>query len=333
MVRVLIIDDSATVRRRLAILFGVASDFQVVGQAANATDVLLLIERHHPDVVCLDVFLEETDAAQVTRVIRTRSNVPIILVSEASRAAPEVFEALAAGALDLVPKPRLGDVEGVNRFLKAVRRICLAPRAREEIPRAGIRSPRTETRLVVVGASTGAPGPLRALLAELPSDFHSPILVAQHLLPGFEDDFARWLGASTALEVRVAQHGECITRGSVLLIPSGTDGRLLRGSRVEVRSAAVHGYHPSVDVLFKSAAEQLGAGVVAVVLSGIGSEGVEGARAVADAGGTVLIQDPGSCAVVGMPWAVLHAGIPAVAGSPASLARELLRPGSRHVSS
>jgi two-component system chemotaxis response regulator CheB len=326
LIRVLVIDDSPSVRTRLTHLFKVTSHFVLVGEAANGAEALTLMAKDEVDIVCLDVFLEKESAASVVHRILSQYQVRIVLVSEAPKDAPEVFDALAAGALELVAKPKRGNVREVTAFLQTIRRLSETElRALPPKFHAPKRAPTSKLRwgVVVVGSSTGAPGPLRQLLSDLPEDFPLPMVVAQHLIRGFEPGFVQWLARSSPLRVALAEEGATLAAGHVLLGPSGFDITLSAGNKVSI-TPAQEGFHPSADALFASADHVCGGKACAVVLSGIGNDGAKGAQRLAARGGFVVVQDPNTCPVTGMPGAVLALGVPAKVAKPSDLAAVLL---------
>lgn len=324
MIRVLIVEDSATVRRLLRTVLSSSAGFEVVGEVASADEAVLALQRLAPDLISLDVFLPGMPAAQlVSRILATRP-VPIILVSDADRDAREVFEALAAGALDFVPKPRAGEPDSIRWMVDSFR-VLSEVQVRRRPPRSAERARRrVRPEVVLIGSSAGGPGPLRELLAQLPAAFSAPLLVAQHIAPGFELGLAQWLSASCALRISIARDGAALEPGQVLIGPSGSDLLLQLKDRVTVQPPGSGTFHPSVDALFSTAARTFGAKAIGVILSGIGSDGLNGARELVAAGGSVISQDRRSCAVYGMPAAVQRARLSAVVGAPAALAEHLL---------
>ncbi len=317
MIRVLVVEDSATARRYLRNLFSASRYFEVVGEAGSGAEAVELVPKVRPDIVSLDVFMPGHDASEVVRDILARRSVPIVLVSDAPRDAAEVFDALAAGALDFARKPRPSEPateQSLLRLMQLLSRVKVG--SARDAPEA------TGVRLVAVASSAGGPVALRDLVGSLPRDFPIPVIVAQHLAAGLEGGLTEWLGRVTSLSVRVARNGQALEAEQVLLCPAGRDILIAPGGRVFVRPAEPRGYHPSADRLFESAAEVVGAGVLAVVLSGIGRDGARGAERVVAAGGVVLAQDRRSSAVYGMPAAV--ADIAALVAPPAELARSIV---------
>lgn len=320
MIRVLLADDSATVRRHLSTLLTSSGEFEVVGQVASGEEIPALVQRLRPDVVSLDVFMPGNSAARTVRELLAVAPVPVVLVSDAPRDAAEVFEALAAGALDFVRKPSPSAPQSGARMLDTLRVLSRVKVRRRPIP--GTAENAGPVRLVAIGSSAGGPGALRELLSALPEGFAATVVVAQHLTEGFEEGFAAWLQQVCRLKVRLATDGAPIVPGEVVLGRPAHDVRIGPG-RLQSRPAQ-SGFHPSVDELFVSAAEQFGPRALGVVLSGIGSDGARGAQRLADAGATVLAQSSVSAAIDGMPGAVRRLGLASIAGTPAVLASAIV---------
>lgn len=324
MKRILVVEDSPTARRYLVTLLTQAGDFEVVGQARTGEEAVKAAAALEPDLVSLDVFLPDLTAAEVVRRLSAYRPVPVILLSDARRDADDVFRALEAGAVDFLPKPKPDDAAATAAMLAALREVREVARARgEPAPAPFAAAPaRPAAAVVAIASSTGGPPALRALLAALPKDFSLPVLVAQHLTPGFEDGLTRWLGEVCALPVRVVSGPTALGRGVFVGRPQHD---LLVTSATEATSvpAPGRGYHPSGDLLFESAAAVFGARVAAVVLSGVGADGLKGATRVQQAGGVVLAQSLASAAVKGMPQSVIRAGLTSGEGSPQVLAARL----------
>jgi len=179
--------------------------------------------------------------------------------------------------------------------------------------------------VVAIGSSAGGPAALRVLLESLPADLRVPVLVAQHIAAGFEGGLVDWLQARCRLPLRLAEDARPLLAGEVVVGRPGTDLGVGPSRTVSMKPAGERGYHPSVDWLFSSVASAYGAASLAVVLSGTGGDGRQGAADVVGAGGTVMAQDEHSAAVDGMPRAVREAGLATVVGEPVALAAALLR--------
>jgi len=320
LIRVLIVEDSVTVRTHLSLLLRASSVFQVVGHAGNADEAVAAAARLSPDVVSLDVFLPGASAAEVTRRILAIAPVPIVLVSSAPRDTREVFDAISAGALDFVRKPAPGDKVATAALVRAFKTLSAVS------PATGKRSLcRNRIDLVVVGSSTGGPEALMRLLQGLGGALPVPMVVAQHIAAGFEEGLARWLSERTGHTVKAATSAQSVlVPGEIVLGRAGYDVQISPGPHLFQSPAPPQGYHPSVDVLFSSASGVLGGRVAAIVLTGVGSDGRAGAKGVSEAGGLVMAQDKESSTVYGMPAAVTRLGLASVVGTPEVLAHALV---------
>jgi two-component system chemotaxis response regulator CheB len=340
-ISVLVVDDSVVVRRLVTDVLNEDPDIQVVGTAPNGRIALAKIPQLNPDVISLDVEMPVMDGLETLRELRaTYPTVPVIMFSTLTeRGAAATLEALELGAQDYVTKP--ANVGSVQASMASVReqlvpkikalhrsrsRGRLAPPAvpRQGTPPAAAAAPspvptlrigeaREPVGIVLLGVSTGGPDALATVLPALPSSFPVPIVVVQHMPPTFTRLLAQRLDGKSALEVREAQHGDAVLAGRVLLAPGDFHLRLHRGAAGVVarldQGIPENFCRPSVDVLFRSAAQLYGGACLAVVLTGMGSDGARGAADVVQAGGQVLAQDQATSVVWGMPGAVAQAGL------------------------
>lgn len=324
MIRVLIVDDNPSARRSLEDLFAATPDFQVVGSVGSGEDAIQAAEQLRPNLITLDAVLDGLSPAQVVSAVLATHPVPVVLISDAPQDTADAFEALTAGALDFVRRPLPGDARSAARMLdtlRALNRVKVQWRSKH----ATLKHPKAScaAEVIVIASSTGGPAPLQILLSQLPSDFSVPLVVAQHLVSGFENGLAAWLSLSSRIEVRVARRRDVLLPGIALIARPDTDVMIVSRSALELRPTEPGGFHPSADELFASTASVFGPGTLAVVLSGIGRGGTEGARAVVDAGGRVFSQDRESSAVFGMPAEVARQGLASVIASPEGLARAI----------
>jgi two-component system chemotaxis response regulator CheB len=319
-IRTLIVDDSAVSRMHLAALLQASPDFDVVGVASSEEEAVQFATRTKPDLVVLDVFIPSSPAARVTKSLLAIVPACIVLVSDAPRNCDDVFDALLAGAIDFVPKPSVRDPSAAKAML---RRFLDLSRLKTRTSSANLPMVQPSVAFVAVASSTGGPVALAEILKALPASFPVPIAVAQHVSEGFAEGLAKWLSLQSKLKVHVARHGDGLFPGHVYLGPSHHD-LVVRPGHVEISKPFTDGYHPSGDTLFESAVEVYGRSTVALILSGIGEDGSRGAALVRQAGGLVMAQDRGSCAVFGMPAAVAKAGNVSLMGTPAMLARGLV---------
>jgi two-component system chemotaxis response regulator CheB len=329
-VNVLVVDDSAVVRQVLRELISSEPGMrvQVAGDPQIAESKM---RRQRPDVIILDLELPVMDGLSWLRRLMAQDPLPVIVCSaQVGDAAIPAIRALEEGAIEVVTKPRLGVrdflVESRAPLLEAIRaavgarvglhRPC-GPRPPLDSPAAPQRvAPRAlgpVERLIAIGASTGGPQALEAILSALPPDF-PPILIAQHMPGAFTPAFARRLDEICEISVREAADGEEVARGTALIAPGGRHLKLRPGRpgapyRIELDDGpTVCGHRPSVDVLFTSVARRAGAHACGVVLTGMGTDGAAGLLALREAGATTLAESEESCVVYGMPRAAIELG-------------------------
>jgi two-component system, chemotaxis family, protein-glutamate methylesterase/glutaminase len=321
MIRVLIADDSATARVLLRGILESDPQVRVVGEATNGAEAVELARGLRPELITMDVNMPVMDGLEATKQIMMSAPTPIIIVSAIERAALDLsFDATQAGALIVVRKPAgpgdaryVMDRDQLVGMVKAMAQVKVvrrwgAPAATARPPR--VRRTPAEGQLVVIGTSTGGPAALRRLLADLPSDFPAPVLVVQHIARGFISGLASWLGGGSRLPVRVAEDMQQLERATMLLAPDDRHLGVTRAGRVELSDApAISGFRPSVTHLFRSAAQAYGPGVVAILLTGMGSDGVDGLRDVRESGGRILAQDAETSVVYGMAQEAVRAGL------------------------
>jgi two-component system chemotaxis response regulator CheB len=323
MIRVLIVDDSPTARGLLAAIFGSDAECAVIGEAADGQQALELTRKLRPDVITMDIRMPRMDGFEATKEIMIEAPTPIVLVTS-SRAVHEVdmsMHALRAGALAIVAKPAGPAAPGFDaeaqqlitqvkmmsqvKVVRHWRSMAAAPR-----PAPPTTAHTGSTRVIAVASSTGGPAALECLLARLPGDFAVPILVVQHISRGFVKGLADWLNKAGPLQVKVAADGEPLKKRIVYLAPDDCHlGVTAPGQIVLSNAAAVGGFRPSATPLFESVAHAFGSTATAVILTGMGEDGVVGLRAVRKAGGRVLAQDEKTCVVFGMPAAAVAAGL------------------------
>ena len=320
-IRVLVVDDSAFARKVLREVLTRSGEVEVVGTARDGLEALEKFVELKPDVMTLDLVMPNLDGIGVLDALGVSDRARVVIVSTAAGESELAISALALGAFDLVSKPtalataRLYEM-GAELLLKVRAAAAASWRvepaehgARKSIPPAAHEGPR---KLVVIGTSTGGPQALTRLLTTLPADFPLPIAAALHIPAGYTDALARRIDQAAALEVVEAENGVELRPGRAVIARGGDHLRLLMrehqltGRLSKVPSDSVH--FPSVDVLFQSAVDLYGAGVVGVVLTGMGDDGCKGAAAIHHAGGFVITEAAHSCVVYGMPRAVMEAG-------------------------
>ncbi len=321
-IRVLIVDDSAFARKVLRLSLNSDPRIEVVGSAGDGLDALEKIDELRPDVVTLDLVMPGLDGIGVLRALATLAVRPrVVLVTISDEDSELTVEALQLGAIDLVKKPtglatdRLYEMSGelVGRVIAAAAARPLVLPPSDVLPATPRGKTVAGTKVVVIGTSTGGPQALTHVLSALPADFPVPIAIALHIPGEYTEALARRLSLVSSLEVVEARDGERCGRGRVVLARGGAhltieadgEGFIARVSR----QPSTTPYFPSVDLLFASAAEAFRSGVLGVVLTGMGEDGLLGARAIVAAGGRMLTEAESSCVVFGMPRAVKEAGL------------------------
>jgi two-component system chemotaxis response regulator CheB len=325
-VTVVVTDDSAFMRRAIQKMLEKEPAIRVVGTAASGEEGIAMAERLRPDVVTMDVEMPGMSGVDAVRAIVGRNGPPVIMVSALTRDGAETtLRALEAGAVDFIPKPdsALIDIVNVQReliekvlhfgsrraSLRAMRPPPAAPAARQAAtPIAG-----GTFTCVAIGTSTGGPVALSRVLTALPAGFPLPIVVVQHMPPGFTRPLAERLDAASSISVAEATDGMPLQPATAIVAPAGVQLRVRRAgaaARVALEPDAGGSLHvPSVDVMAASVGEAFGSGALGVILTGMGHDGVEGLRVIKERGGYVVGQDEASSVVYGMPRAAAAAGL------------------------
>lgn len=335
-VRVVVAEDSVTARHVLVTVLGDDHEIQVVGEAANGLEALALTKRLRPHLVVMDITMPVMDGFEATKRIMIEAPTPVLIVTAAADREVELgLRAVQVGALSLVPKPAgpadpafLDEAKRLVRLVKALADVRVIRRHDTAISRRGRTtdegSVARDRRVIAIAASTGGPAVLYRLLEQLPRTSIVPILVVQHLADGFTAGLVSWLGSGTKLVVKQAEDGERLLAGTVYVAPEAHHLEVTAGGMVALTSApSIEGFRPSATALFGSIAAHYGPQAVAVVLTGMGRDGLDGAVAVHEAGGQVLAQDEESSVVFGMPGVVVARGIADVVGPVDVLAEHL----------
>ena len=326
-IRVLVVDDSAFFRKRLIEMFNKIEGVEVIGEADNGLNAVRASRSLHPDVITMDVAMPVMDGITAVKRIMIDSPTAILMLSSLTKEdATATLDALDAGAVDFLSKDfgsQPGGLEAATSVL-AERIYSLAkhayPPPRFTAKNEPVKIPvqkrsicKERYQLVAIGASTGGPVALQTILTSLPADFPLPILLVVHMPANFTPAFAERLNAQSRISIKEAVDGDLLQPGLALLAPGGTQmtvelqGRLRSIVRIK-KADASQTYKPSVDVTFSSLANT-SKNVLAIVLTGMGSDGLEGARLLKSCGSSVWSQDEASCVVFGMPQAVQKAGL------------------------
>ena len=323
-IRVLVVDDSALMRKLIPAILARESSIEVVGTAMDGAFALKKIEELKPDVVTLDLEMPRMDAMETLRLIMRRTPLPVILFSTHSKEGGyATFKALAMGAVDFLAKPKdasshLDEIaDQLIAKIKVAKRAVgrkLPPAVIEETaaPKKATRAALPPRRVIAIGISTGGPNALQFVLSQIPADFQSAIVIVQHMPEGFTEMFAKRLDECCALEVHEARSGDLLLAGRVLICPGNRHmmvRRMPRGDMVILSDGPpVNGHRPSADVLFHSVAQEFGLTTVGILMTGMGDDGAEGLGAIKAAGGMTIAQSEDTCVVSGMPRAAILKG-------------------------
>ncbi len=322
MIRVLVVDDSAVMRRIISRMLSKDRSIEVIGTAENGEEAIEKIETLKPDIVTMDVEMPRMDGLEALKQIMSRSPLPVIMLSAVTKeGAAATLDALNMGACDFVPKDLSGGALSISRVEEELtRKVKAAARRRKGAlppgqgsanePLGLVPGGRALRAVVAMGASTGGPPALQHILTRLPKDFPVPIAISQHMPRTFTQSFAERLNAMTQLAVKEAENKERLTAGVALLAPGDVHMSVRRKGTdviVEFVEDKNHVYRPSVDLLLSGIANVYGPKTIAVILTGMGNDGLNGVRQVRASNGYVIAQDQETSAVYGMPRAVVEA--------------------------
>jgi len=316
-IRILVVDDSAFMRKILSDILGSDPELSVVGTAKDGNDALKRFRQLAPDIVTLDLNLPDMAGLDVLRQMLREKPVPVLVIS-AYAGSDAAVEAVAAGAVDIIPKPSgeisLDMAKQKSLMIGKIKEVAKAKIKTFEVqkPRSQSFSP-TLSKVVVIGSSTGGPKTLEALLVSLPRNIPAPILIVQHMPPGFTKSLAERCSKICEIEVREAVDGEAVQKGVALIAPGDYHMELVsREGKVYVRlnqEPRELGVRPNVNRLFKSAAAIYGQNTIGIVLTGMGTDGRDGSADIKSMHGTVIAESEETCIIYGMPKAVVDSGL------------------------
>ncbi len=324
-IRVLVVDDSALMRKMIPYILGSDPEIEVVGTAMDGLFALKKIEVLKPDVITLDINMPRMDGIDTLRHIVEDFGTPAIILSSLTNKDAELtLQALEIGAFDFVTKPQ--DAVSVHiqeigvELIEKVKSAFANPQARFKLKKVRPATVKKKTeplflrnpadRVLAIGVSTGGPNALSYLLPQIPADFPAAILIVQHMPPGFTKMFAMRLDSTCAIEVKEAADGDIVLPGRALIAPGDYHlkvKRMPQGTIVVLsKSPPVSSHRPSADVLFRSVAAEYGSSATGLIMSGMGSDGAEGIGEIMVQGGLTVAQDERTCVVFGMPKAAIE---------------------------
>lgn len=320
-IRVLLVDDSVVVRGLLRSLFAKDDAFEVVGEAGNGAEAVAQVKRQRPGLITMDLEMPLMGGVEAIEEIMSFCPVPILVVTDYANA-QHAYAAVAHGAIDVVAKSGLAEREAAA-FLARARLVASIP-VITHIKSLRRSSPKTKLAMAPrpsgvhlsphvpvfgLASSTGGPQALCRVLSQLPVDFNCPVLIAQHVVPGFAAGMAKWLAAESGMPVKLAEDGEAIVPGQVYLSPSESHLSVSSSHRIDLLALREGDtYRPSCNVLLESMAAVFGKRSVGITLTGMGSDGVKGLAGIKAAGGTTLAQDEASSVIYGMNREAIERG-------------------------
>ncbi len=337
--RILIVDDSAMMRRMIRSLLDSDPDILVVGEAADGREALARVAELRPDLVTLDVRMPVMDGVETTRQIMAYLPTPILVLT-ASLSGYDIditFQMLGAGALDVMVKPQISDSAALEHARTAlVRKIKLLAKVKvvthlrgrrkntaegallnaewsrqpnldaAEVAPSDSRLPSSAFPIVVIGASTGGPRVVQQILAGLPANYGAAVLVVQHIAQGFSAGMVEWMAIHSTLPIRIAVADTVVQLGQVIVAPDRSNLMITDGGRVKLSSHPSFLPHPTIDITMQSVAKIYGPTAIGVLLSGMGRDGAQGMRSIRLAGGYTIAQDEATCTIFGMPKAAIE---------------------------
>jgi two-component system, chemotaxis family, protein-glutamate methylesterase/glutaminase len=338
--RVLVTDDSAFMRRAVCTMLSADPDIEVVGVAHNGKEAVDLAKTLKPDVITLDIEMPEMDGLTALRhIMRTAPTQILMLSSLTTEGSTASLQALKLGAADVLAKDQSRFSMNMSKLqTKIIRTVKALAQSNPHRKSAGAQTApasaavpsfrASQFDLVCIGSSTGGPPVLETILGALPASVHTPIVVAQHMPEIFTRSMAERLDKMCALRVKHVEERETIESGHIYLARGGKHMQVFKtgSGKLEARigtEPADAVYRPSVDALFSSAVKTTAARTLAIVLTGIGADGLEGGRELQKAGGTILAQNQETCVVYGMPKSVTEAGITTASLTPADIGKAL----------
>ncbi|MDW8799715.1 chemotaxis response regulator protein-glutamate methylesterase [Clostridium sp. A1-XYC3] len=340
-IKVLVVDDSALMRKIISDMINEEMDMEVIGTARNGEDLLARLDTSLPDIITLDVEMPKMDGITALKELKKRNmNIPVIVLSSISKKGPHMtMECLEAGAFDFLPKPSGAislDINKVKTDLIEKIRLAygkLAVQPKDTVKVAECNNSKSHRRgkvgkidAIVIGASTGGPKALYTVITSFPERLGVPVFVVQHMPVGFTKAFAERLNLNSKLKVVEASDGMSIEKDTVYIAPGGFHMEVGCDQKIHLNTEpTLWGVRPAVDKLFISAAKTYGAHIISAVLTGMGKDGAQGTMEIKKCGGTTISEDKSTCTIYGMPKAAFETGMVDMVLPIDSIAQELIK--------
>ncbi len=315
--KVLVVEDSRTVRQMLVHLINQTPDMQVIAEADNGSEALNVTTELHPNVILMDVVMPQMDGLEATRQIMQIRPTPIVLISatHASSETEIAFKAIKAGALTVLQKPAAGNPSDIAHLINTVRAMAGVhvihhwDNSQPYRPLPSSSGGKSKPRIVAIAASTGGPAALSEIICHLPGSFTLPMVIVQHITADFVPSLVGWLNHMSKHPVRIARHGEAVLPGTIYIAP-GDNHLFLSMNHTFVigPSPKVMPFTPSADIMMESVAQSYGTRAVGIVLTGMGDDGARGLQSMHRAGAITIAQDEASSVVFGMPGEAIRLG-------------------------
>ncbi len=325
-IKILIVEPQPEAQNLLVKIFDSDPDIKVLGIVESGDAAWKFLNRMKPDLITLDIQLPGSDGLRFTRDVMARQPIPIVVIGSSSEEADtaKAFDLLEAGALATVEKPVVGDRDGFDeqasqlistvktmaevKLVRRIRRIS-GPMLIKKDGRKNLNDGGGAVEIVAIGASTGGPGVIQQILKDLPNDFPLPIVIAQHIAPGFTEGLVHWLATTTGFKVKILEHNDKLQPSTAYLCPEGFQTSYCMNGKIKLTDdGSMHGVKPSVSYLFRSIADCVGDRVIAILLTGMGRDGADELKLIRDKGGVTIVQDAETSLVHGMPGEAIRLG-------------------------
>ncbi|QZY57296.1 chemotaxis-specific protein-glutamate methyltransferase CheB [Crassaminicella profunda] len=318
MIKVLVVDDSPTIQELIKHILNADKDINVIGVANNGEEAIKFIEKNKPDIITMDISMPVMDGFEATRRIMETNPIPIIVITGLfnSKEIDRTFQAIEAGAVSVIQKPEgiyhadfdkvSGNIVEMVKLMSEVK--VIKRKGNYKNRKLNLASNRkfkqvsSDIKIAAIGVSTGGPSVLQTIFSKLPSNIKIPILVVQHIAPGFLNGLIDWLSKFTTYPIHIASQGEVVLPGHIYFAPDGFHTEIRHNGKIFLnRDEKKNGVRPSVSYLFKSVANHYGKNAMAILLTGMGKDGAEELKMLKDKGAITVVQDEKTSVVYGMP--------------------------------